>query len=210
MTALSASAALFAGHVGPNAVSQLGAALLARWGAEAAYRVFARAGELGWLERPPAAMVPQERVARLHAALREELPRAQALEAARDAGERTAHYLLANRIPRPAQLLMRWLPGFLAARVLLAMIRRNAWTFAGSGRIVTQVPDRRTGRGWIEIHDNPLAANPCSWHEGVFTTLFATLAAPTARVRETECGGGQTGSCCHFDIELVPGIVSLV
>jgi hypothetical protein len=56
-----------------------------------------------------------------------------AAEVARSAGRRTADYLLAHRIPKPVQALLKALPARLAARVLLSAIARHAWTFAGSG-----------------------------------------------------------------------------
>jgi divinyl protochlorophyllide a 8-vinyl-reductase len=61
--------------------------------------------------------------------LRADLGPAMAAEVARDAGLRTADYLLANRIPKPVQVLLKHLPAPLAARVLLSAIRRHAWTF---------------------------------------------------------------------------------
>jgi divinyl protochlorophyllide a 8-vinyl-reductase len=183
-------------RVGPNAVIQLADVLADRYGAQVQERVFARAGELAWLWEPPAGMVPQQRAARLHRALRDELPGPQALSAAREAGVRTAHYLLRHRIPKPAQLMMRLMGAPLAARALMALIRANAWTFAGSGQLTTH-----TRPVWaIEIRDNPLAGNPCTWHEGVFETLFRTLVAPDITVRETSCCGGDPALPCRFEI----------
>lgn len=52
----------------------------------------------------------------------------------RDAGHRTGDYLLANRIPRIAQWVMRALPRRVGLRLLLGAMQKNAWTFAGSGR----------------------------------------------------------------------------
>jgi divinyl protochlorophyllide a 8-vinyl-reductase len=51
----------------------------------------------------------------------------------REAGQRTAEYLLANRIPRPAQWLLRVLPASIGMRLLSRAMAQHAWTFAGSG-----------------------------------------------------------------------------
>lgn len=188
--------------VGPNAVTQLAAALRARAGEGAVRAVFGAAGAADWLADPPCAMVPQDRVARLHGALRTRLARDEALAIAREAGERTARYLLAHRIPTLAQALMRRIGPVWSARLLLALIRRNAWTFAGSGTLTAAAPPAPDRPGWIEIAANPLAGNPCAWHEGVFTTLFQSLVAPGARVTETQCGGSSDAAICHFEIVL--------
>jgi hypothetical protein len=50
------------------------------------------------------------------------------------AGQGTADYILAHRIPGPAKALIRALPAPLGARLLTAAIARHAWTFTGSGR----------------------------------------------------------------------------
>ncbi|MCX7684195.1 MAG: bacteriochlorophyll 4-vinyl reductase [Acetobacteraceae bacterium] len=107
------------------------------------------------------------------------------------AADRTADYLLAHRIPRPAQWLLRALPARLAAPPLLRAVARNAWTFAGSGRVfVTPGPP-----AVIEIEANPLATAPCHFHLAVFTRLFRTLVHPQAEVHETLCCGSGAAAC---------------
>ena len=118
-------------RVGPNAVIQLrdvlhdfrlhGAAL------------FDAAGVGAWWLQPPSEMIPEQEAARLHQAVRRHLVPEQARAVLREAGLRTADYLLANRIPRPAQIVLRILPPRFAAALLLRAIAAHAWTFAGSG-----------------------------------------------------------------------------
>jgi len=48
-------------------------------------------------------------------------------------GELTADYLLAHRIPKPFQELLKVLPRQLALRLLFMSMSQNAWTFIGSG-----------------------------------------------------------------------------
>ena len=178
--------------IGPNAVIQLGEALRAAGLGRLAEDVFTAAGHQDWLAAAPEAMVPEGEVARLHAALWSMAPAAG--ELARDAGARTGDYILANRIPRPARMLLGILPPGLAELLLLKAITAHAWTFAGSGRFAVEAgtPAR------FAIHANPLAradgAGRCIWHEAVLTRLWQQLVAPEAFVVETECGHG-TGAC---------------
>lgn len=182
------SAMPFGAVIGPNAVIQLGEALRPHRGLAEA--VFAAAGHGDWLRDAPEQMVPEGEVAALHAALYALSPRA--IELAQEAGTRTGDYILANRIPAAARLLLRALPAALAEPLLVAAIARHAWTFAGSGRFV-QLPGRPARFG---IDRNPLARDHghCRWHEAVFTRLWQKLIDPAATVVETTCGHGD-GQC---------------
>lgn len=185
--------------VGPNAVTQTAAALRAAGGEALARRVFAAAGQTDLLDHLPAHMIDQRHPAALHRALAETLPPEQARAIAADAGRRTADYLLANRIPAPAQWLLRRLPPRLAARLLLAAIARNAWTFAGSGRFEARAGDPCR----LAIHANPLATPGAPWHAAVFERLFRALVAPQAAVAVTACTA-EGAPACRFEIALRP------
>jgi len=191
-----AGAAETEGRIGPNAVSQMAAALSARGHGDGAASVFHAAGLGALLTEPPKTMVPEGAVARLHSAVPACFPQAQADALAFDAGRRTAAYILANRIPRPAQWLLRALPPRPAARLLLGAIGRNAWTFAGSGRFHAE-PGRPAR---LAIAANPIAVPGCPWHRGVFAGLFAALVAPHASVRETACCARGAPEC-RFEID---------
>jgi len=189
------------GRVGPNAVLQLVAALEENGLGRRVLPLFAAAGAVEWLRRPPASMVDERRVARLHQTLRSCFTQAQSQRLLEDAGLRTANYLLHARIPRWVQQVLKRLPPALAARVLVAAIRKNAWTFAGSGRFTARVGRTVT----IRIEGNPfcageMAAIPvCHWHCAVFQHLFEVLVSPTTRVVETHCEAA-CGSACCFEI----------
>lgn len=187
-------------RIGPNAVTRVAEALVARFGVGAAEPVFAAAGLRRHLATPPQDMVDEREVAALHRALRAHLgPDADAV--ARDAGVRTAHYLLARRIPKPVQALLRGLPAFAAQALLLRAIGRHAWTFAGSGRF-----EARPGHPVrLALHDNPLcrgvqASQPvCHYHAAVFETLFRDLVHPDTRAVETACAAAG-GDACRFEL----------
>lgn len=161
-----------AGLVGPNAVIQLGEALRATSGATgAAEEVFASAGCQRLLKAPPDAMIDEAVPARLFEALWLELGPDQAARVAYDAGCRTGAYVLANRIPTFAKVALRAMPPLFAVPLLLKSIRKNAWTFAGSGvcHVISGKP------AILTITRNPLAMPGCVWHIGVFERLFRSL-----------------------------------
>ena len=192
-------------RMGPNAILQVGAALDQLLGSGARVRFYRSAGLEGYLREPPGHMVPETEVQALHAALRAELPVPTVRELALRAGAATGDYLLAHRIPRPAQWLLRALPRRLAARLLAVAIGKNAWTFVGSGTFEA-LPRARAGAHLVfVIRNSPLCrglradAPNCDYYAATFERLYRTLVAPTARVVETECqsAGGQ---CCRFEI----------
>ena len=201
------------GRIGPNAITRIAEALLPRLGREGTRQVFAHAGLAAYIDTPPQAMVDEAEVISLHAALRADLGDAEARRVAAEAGWRTAAYLLAHRIPRPAQALLKILPAPLAARVLLRAISGHAWTFVGSGRFSAQVGGpalagaRRpagagpAARARLSIEDNPLcrglrADQPaCDFYTAVFQRLFVVLVHPRSRVVETACEARGEDAC---------------
>ncbi len=172
------------GLIGPNAVLQMLPVLEQAGGVALRDRVMAAAG----LFAPPsdAGLMPEAPAARLHQALRVIDPvLAPALAWA--AGVGTARYIMAHRIPRAAQAVLRVMPRPLAARLLSAAIDRHAWTFAGSGQfrvvapLVFEIADNPIVRG--EVSDAPL----CHWHRAVFETLFRSLVDDRLRCTEVAC-----------------------
>ncbi len=186
------------GLIGPNAVLQLVPVIERAGGRDLRDRLLAAAGIA---EMPSeAGLMPEMPAARLHRALREVTPDlAPALS--REAGRRTAGYILRHRIPAPAQWLLRALPAPLAAPLLARAIERHAWTFAGSGRF------RRDGATGFEIADNPMVAGEvsdrplCHWHAAVFETLYRRLVSPAATCREVACCAAGS-PVCRFDLAL--------
>jgi len=183
--------------VGPNAVSQLAPVLERRIGRTRAAALFAEAGLQRHWAAPPQAMIAEAEAAALHRALWSRLASGEAEASAFEAGWATGGYLLAHRIPRPAQWILRHLPSRVAARLLLHAIARHAWTFAGSGDFAFSAG--KVCR--LEIAHNPLAAGPCAWHRGVFLRLFRTLVSARSEVRESACCSAGAAAC-RFEIAL--------
>lgn len=184
--------------IGPNAVLQLLTVLEEEGGPRLAAHILAQGG---MFEMPPqTGMIDERPVARIHQALRRDMPDL-APRLAWAAGEATANYIIANRIPAPVRWLLRALPPKPAARMLTKAIRKHAWTFIGSGnfRIVSTHPFT------FEIVDNPVvrgehAKKPiCFWHTAVFETLFRRLVASDFTARETRCCACGD-EACRFEL----------
>lgn len=184
------------GRVGPNAVIQL---IHALEGAgkphEVTRQIFEMAGCRELAVELPAEMIDERIPFRLFQAVWQVLPAAEAGLIARDAGRRTADYILANRIPSLAKLVLKLLPARLSAALLLKAVSRNAWTFAGSGRFGYELG--RTAR--LEIASNPLVMPGCAWHVGVFERLFGALVSVRTSVRCLEIEPGSSRDS-HFEI----------
>lgn len=196
------SVAVAGGRIGPNAITRVAEALGILHGEAARQQVFARAQLLHYLDAPPASMVDETEVQRLHRALRASFDAKAARRLARLAGECTGDYLLAHRIPRPLQLVLECMPARLAAHVLLSAIRRHAWTFAGSGRFTALAgrPIRLT------ITHCPLCRDEhamdgtaqCDYYAATFERLFRTLVHYDVRVTEVQCEAAG-GNACEFE-----------
>jgi divinyl protochlorophyllide a 8-vinyl-reductase len=183
--------------MGPNAITRVAEALSAMEGAGAAQRVFGRAGLRRYLVDAPTDMVDEAHVTRLHVALRDDLGASRAREVGRLAGQHTADYLLAHRIPSLAQRVLRILPAAIASRLLAKAIARNAWTFAGTGTFSV-----RHGRPTIfNIANCPIcrgqkaAAPCCDFYAATFERLYIRLVHPHARVIETGCQATGATAC---------------
>ncbi len=189
------------GRIGPNAIIRLLEVLQIGPGPAVAERLFRAAGLERYLTAPPDRMVPEEEVTVLHHVLAEELGHVLAGRIARDAGRRTADYLLANRIPKPAQAILKLLPEGLASRMLLKAIGKHSWTFAGSGTFTVH----RASPAVVSITGCPLCRGSeaseaiCDFYTGTFERLWQVLVHPGAVVTETECAA-MGAARCTFEI----------
>lgn len=197
------------GRIGPNAITRLEEALTAGHGLEACRRLFARAGLLAHLEVRPCAMVDEADVTRLHAALHDCLPDADAAAVSAEAGRLTGDYLLAQRIPKAAQWFLRALPRRVAAPLFTRAIGRHAWTFAGSGRFSAW---RDAGGLVLQIADNPACRAvhtpqpSCHYFAATFERLYAAILGPDVQVVETACEAAGD-SACRFRVSWkAPGL----
>jgi divinyl protochlorophyllide a 8-vinyl-reductase len=193
--------------IGPNAIIQVVEAIRPKPGTARLEDVMQKAGLAHYIAAAPSSMVPEDEVARLHWAVASLIPPPQGEAIMREAGRNTALYLLANRIPAPAQSILKLLPAPLAARALLKAIAQHAWTFAGSSRFthVAGHPVR------IRLEGSPLFATPecrslaAAYFEATFETLFKTLVSRRTRVvpdtgAANKNGAGRHDAACAFDL----------
>lgn len=184
--------------IGPNAIIQLGETLGARHLQEKAIGIYAKAGCLPLLAKPPSSMVDERCVHLLFTATTEIMDKSEAASCLAEAGTRTGAYILENRIPRLARILLPLLPAGLALRILLRAIAQHSWTFAGSGRFSFEPGNPAR----VSIGGNTVATPlGCVWHVAVFNRLFGTLLRSKVEVRET-CCCGKGHSACVFEISL--------
>lgn len=195
------AAAPAGGRIGPNAITRLAEALRVDGGEDAAASLFGAAGLRGYLAHPPEHMVDEQDVARLHHALRDSYGGDDARRLSRLAGTRTGDYLLAHRIPKPVQALLKILPAPLACRVLLSAITRHAWTFAGSGTFTAHAGNPTI----LTIRNNPMCRGvrrevpQCDYYAATFERLFRVLVSRRVSVTETHCeASGARG--CRFEV----------
>ncbi|MFO1201538.1 MAG: bacteriochlorophyll 4-vinyl reductase [Tabrizicola sp.] len=186
-----------AGRIGPNAILQLVDVLERRGEPALLSAVLAEAA----VARPPrdAGMLPEADCAAVHQALRRLASGAEGL--LKEAGLATGDYILAHRIPKLAQGILRVLPGCVAAPVLTRAITQHSWTFAGTGEFRVESSRPLV----VSVARNPLvvgwsAETPqCVWHVAVFRRLYGRLVWPSVVVCETACCACGDAAC-RFEI----------
>jgi divinyl protochlorophyllide a 8-vinyl-reductase len=189
------------GRIGPNAVIRMAEALQGQVGHAVMEKIFRDAGLDKYLGALPEQMVDEREVTELHRALRGELSGEAARMASVQAGLLTGDYLLANRIPRAVQVVLKLFPPKLASHVLLKAIGRNSWTFAGSGEFSAKAayPVTVAVAGCPICRDAVADAPLCDYYAATFQRLYSVLVARTARVVETSCQA-QGAEACVFEI----------
>ncbi len=189
-------------RIGPNAILQTVAVLVASYGPTVAERILRQATGRT-LARLPDAMVSEDEVHRLMGAVLAYFPAGEARRLLWEAGRQTGDYLLAHRIPRAAQLVLRLLPPTAAMAMLDRAMATHAWTFAGSGRFTHRAfggaPELAVA-GCPLCRGEPWMHGACAFYGGTFERLLQTLVHPSASVTEVECEA-QGGRCCRFAVQ---------
>lgn len=199
MSVLLAHPASGGARIGPNAIIQVASVLRDRFSLPFAESVL-RGATPYTLDTMPTGMVDEREAQAVVHALVERVGAGAATPVLREAGHRTAAYLMAHRIPVLAQWLMRALPQRLGLRLLLQAMSANAWTFAGSGQFA--VVHSAAGTELV-FHDCAMCRNMrqpqpmCDFYAGTFERLIGTLISATIRVDEVECMA-QGDAVCRF------------
>lgn len=186
-----------AGRIGPNAVMQTVQALRELYGPTATSQVLAHIGRPDLSDFSADSLIDEREFVSLHHALIDALGLAEASRVLARAGTLTSQYVVHNRIPRPAQRLLRLLPSRLALRLLLRAISQHAWTFAGSGAFGYTLG--RTPQ--LTLEDSLTARNlsaeqcTCTFYAAAFQGFFTTLIDPRLRVHEARCAACGAARC---------------
>lgn len=186
-------------QIGPNSVLQTLAALDLLEGPAVRAEVEAEARlPDAW----PEGLIPEAWFLEVIEATRRVLPSHRAEVVLDLAGERTADYVAANRIPGIFRALLGVLPARIAVPMLLSAFARHAWTFAGSGAFTVEggYP------GVIRLEGCPTCRVPTAapqggaYYEAAFEGLLR-LATPYVQVTEIACRL-RGHSACRFQISL--------
>jgi divinyl protochlorophyllide a 8-vinyl-reductase len=143
-------------------------------------------------------MIPEIEVLRLHRWLELREP-VECFAIAAEAARRTADYIIANRIPALVSGLLPRLPVTVSAHMLMAAVRRHAWTFVGAGKF-------NPAGAWQFAIDRSGAEDPIllpeallSWYAKVFERLYARLVSPDCSCALEE-RPLATPHCYHYRI----------
>lgn len=184
------------GLIGPNAILQYLPVLDQTFGEEAREALLQKANVVHIPDGT--SMIPQGDAVRLQQEIRLRAP-VLAPDLATQAGEATADYILAHRIPKPVQSVLKVLPRHISANLLSRAIAAHAWTFVGSGTFRVRSP-------WVfEIIDNPMVEGEvsdeplCHWHAAVFQRLYNVLIDPRLQCVETLCSAQPGSNTCMFE-----------
>ena len=189
------------GLIGPNAILQTLPVLDRLLGRKRRSELMSRAGIADIPDGTE--MIPEALAAALHRRIRQDVPELAAQVSAQ-AGHATANYILLNRIPKPAQVVLQCLPAGASALEQSKAIEKHAWTFAGTGQFTVTTP-------WaFKIRSNPLIRGEtspaclCDWHAAVFTRLYQKLVSRKCTCREVSCGAQGSDRSCEFEIQRAP------
>jgi divinyl protochlorophyllide a 8-vinyl-reductase len=189
------------GRIGPNAVIQTVRALEERCGSAEAARMLA-GRPARWLAERPSAMVDERDFRDLVEAIGAAMPADEASAVLYRSGRLTGEYVLANRIPRIAQTLIRALRRGPGPAILLRAIGANAGTFGESGSYAYTAG----GTPRVQIANPVLSASPelaaavCAYNRGAFEALFRGLIDAQASIVEEHCQA-TGGNTCTYRIE---------
>lgn len=146
--------------------------------------------------------VRERQVAILHQALRRQYPE-QAESIQREAARDAVEWIMQNRIPARARLLLSGMPWAMAVWMLGRHAAQNAWAFGGSGRF------ELLSTSEFQLRDNPLirgehSMHPvCAWHEELFQQTFRRMAHSRLRCTEASCMAAGADAC-RFRLVMEP------
>ncbi|NTU82004.1 MAG: bacteriochlorophyll 4-vinyl reductase [Chloroflexales bacterium] len=194
--------AVGAARIGPNSIIQTVGAIEEERGPQETRSFLRRIGQGDFAEQLPTTMIDEIAFISLISAIRADIGVEAAGRILARSGERTADYLLANRIPAPAHAILPRLPRRLGLSLLLKAISGHAWTFAGTGRFSYKVDAKGAT---LSLANSPesrgmTADKPiCRYYESCFQSLLRPLIDRRLVVRELRCAA-QGAEACVFEV----------
>ena len=179
--------------IGPNAIVQTIGALTERYGELEAAAVLTEAAIGYTVERVPRTLVDERAFARLAQAVIARYGETEARIVFEESGRRTAEYVLANRLPKAIQTLIRSLPAPAGTWLLLRAIGSNASTFGASGTYAFELrPNVR-----IRVANPAFVHVPgvCRYYAGAFTRLLQSLVDARLTLVEETCEREGNAAC---------------
>lgn len=149
-------------------------------GSAQANELLQQGGQGYLIDHQPSEMIDEKAFTELVATLVSALGVTQAQHVLTRSGQLTALYLLQNRIPQFFQALLKLLPRHIALALLLFVISKHAWTFAGSGAFHYQLG--KVTRLTVTSNIHPVAA-VYGFYGGTFEQLVQALIDPKAEVQ---------------------------
>ena len=198
-------------QIGPNAIIQSVRVLQQRYGHSVTTAMLHQSSHLALRHLPealPETMVPETLFHALVAELEQQLGPALTADMLEQAGKQTADYLLAHRIPRPFQAVVRPLPKRAGLWLFLVAIKQHAWTFAGSGSFsTTGILSAPTPT--LHLSLPPIARAPvAAFYAGTFRRLFQVLITPACQVElgawEAPTVPAESYVKCLYRLHLMP------
>ncbi|MEI6046508.1 MAG: bacteriochlorophyll 4-vinyl reductase [Chloroflexota bacterium] len=183
--------------MGPNSIIQTVGALKEFYGTTKALEILKQGGKERLGLELPSEMTDQREFISLSQMLFRQLDIDPAMRILKRSGQRTAHYLLKNRIPKFAQVILHLLPRQLGLKLLLTAIGKNAWTFAGSGTysFVLGKSPTITLQNCIGCLDIQASKPVCSYYAGTFETLLKNIIDTRIQVEEIKCQANGASAC---------------
>jgi divinyl protochlorophyllide a 8-vinyl-reductase len=191
-------------RIGPNAIIQTVHVLRDQYGTSEADALLERGGQAHLLHELPTTMVDEDEFHTLARALLEQIGPEQTAQVLYESGQRTADYLLAHRIPRPFQRLVKMplLPRRVGLYLLLWAISKHAWTFVGSGAFRFAVTNRPTIRVTVT---HPSVMPVARFYGGTFAHLVYMLIDRQAIVQIDTSQPPSGGIECVYTLTLHSG-----
>ncbi len=181
--------------IGPNSIIQTAQSLIDHCGIEVKNKLLDQAGLSKYISELPSEMVSETEFHAFVQVLLEDQGKLMTAEILQDSGERTAVYLLKNRIPGFFQTIVKPLPNKLGLKMLLFAISKNAWTFAGSGQFSYHISNESYIKVVVTHSSNAAVAN---FYFGTFKRLLGELIDSRIVLEIETLEAGDTIECTYI------------